>query len=76
MANGRLLVQPLDAEAPSVLAGSAPMVFALLEHSCSRDELVSALAFRYPDDDAAVIEAGVESGLLAMHDAGIIVMAP
>ena len=67
-------MQLLESTEPSVLSGSAPAVFALLEIGRSAPELVVELSRQYPED-RAVIEAGVASALTALLDASIIVTA-
>lgn len=62
---GRRLVQPLDAVTPSMLAGSAPLVWDLLETCDQVESVVAKLCERF-DDSVEVIGSGVDAALHMM----------
>ena len=75
LSNDRVLVQPLTAETPIVLAGSAPLIFELLKHCSFVDELVIELQ-RLFSDDPNVLRNGVESALASLLEASIVCSTP
>ncbi len=62
LARGRRLVQPLDAETPTQLAGSAPLIWDLLDIAPSVDDLVPELQSRFTDSPE-VIANGIRAAL-------------
>lgn len=62
---GRRLVQPLDAAAASLLAGSAPLVWDLLLQFRDIESIVEVLCERF-DDSPQIIGAGVSAAIEMM----------
>lgn len=61
----RRLVQPLDAATPTQLAGSAPLIWVLLEHHCTAEEITQVLLDRF-DSDVEAIRGGVADAISMM----------
>ena len=70
LAQGRRCVQPLNADTPTQLAGSAPMIWDLLADRGTVDEIVAMLQQQF-SDSPDVIASGVEAALNSFLDAGI-----
>lgn len=66
LAHGRRLVQALDAVEPTQLAGSAPLIWDLLDEHHSVDAVVAMLQQRF-SDAPDVIAAGVRTALSSMQ---------
>lgn len=67
----RLLVLGLDQDTPTELAGSAPTVWSVLEHTHDLGDILSALESVY-NDDPAVIAAGAKDALQYLVDADLV----
>jgi len=72
LAHGRRLVQPVTADVPTQLSGSAPMIWDLLDEHASVDAVVAMLQQRF-SDSPDVIAIGVRSALTSMIDSGLVV---
>ena len=70
LAQGRRFVQPLDADTPTQLSGSAPMIWDLLADHGSVDEIVAMLQQQF-SDSPDVIAGGVQVALNSFLDASI-----
>lgn len=75
LVGGRLLVQPIDAAAPTELGGSAPIIWELLEANEHLDDIRRLLADRF-NDEPAVIEQGTALAVRQLLDAGLIERQP
>lgn len=62
LANGRLLVQRVDADKAVQLAGSAPLIWELLDRKPTIRNIVDHLAQQF-SDPAETIEAGVRQAI-------------
>lgn len=71
LARGRRLVQPLGAETPTQLAGSAPLIWDLLEQRSSVDELVPELQSRFTDSPD-VIATGIRSAIAMFIESALV----
>lgn len=71
LAHGRRLVRALDAAEPTQLAGSAPLIWDLLDDHESVDAVVAMLQQRF-SDAPDVIAAGVRSALASMQQSGLV----
>lgn len=71
LARGRLLVQPLTADTPTQLAGSAPMIWELLEEHPSVDALVPELQSRFTDS-AETIAGGIRAAIAMFIDSSLV----
>jgi len=72
LSGGRSLVHVVNGAKPVELAGSAPVIWDLLDIFSNVDELAAALNQRYTDEPA-VIADGMWSALNLLRDAGLIV---
>lgn len=72
LSGGRRLVQAVGADAPTQLAGSAPMIWDLLATTSVGTEVVAAMQELY-SDAPSVIAQGVDLGLKSLHDAALVV---
>ena len=70
LARGRRFVQPLDAETPTQLSGSAPMIWDLLADHGSVDEIVAMLQQQF-SDAPDVIAGGVRIALQSFLEASL-----
>lgn len=70
LARGRRFVQPLDAETPTQLSGSAPMIWDLLADHGSIDEIVAMLQQQF-SDPPDVIAGGVQVALQSFLDTSL-----
>ena len=70
VARGRRFVQPLDADTPTQLSGSAPMIWDLLADHGSVDEIVAMLQQQF-SDSPDVIAGGVRVAIQSFLDAAI-----
>lgn len=75
LARARRLVQPTAAETPTQLAGSAPMIWDLLDECPSVDALVPALQERFTDAPQ-VIAGGIRSALQMFIDTSLVATVP
>jgi hypothetical protein len=71
LAYGRRLVHALDADAPTQLSGSAPLIWDLLADNNSVDEIVALLQQRF-SDPRDVIAAGVQAALGSLLQASLV----
>jgi hypothetical protein len=71
LAHGRRLVQALDADAPTQLSGSAPLIWDLLADNHSVDEIVALLQQRF-SDAPEVIADGVRVALDSLVQASLV----
>ena len=72
LAGGRRLVQVVGAETPTQLAGSAPMIWDLLDEHPRVDQIVAILQQQFSDPPEA-IASGVELGLNSLIEADLVV---
>lgn len=70
LAQGRRFVQPLEADTPTQLSGSAPMIWDLLDDHGSVDAIVAMLQQQF-SDAPDVIAGGVQVALNSFLDASI-----
>lgn len=70
LASGRRFVQPLDADTPTQLSGSAPMIWDLLAEHGSVGEIVAMLQQQF-SDPPDVIAGGVRVALDSFLDASL-----
>jgi len=71
LVGGRLLVLGLDHDTPTELAGSAPTVWSVLEHTQDLAGILAALETIY-DDDPEIISAGVQDALRNLVEADLV----
>jgi len=71
LAGHRRLVQVVDSEQPTQLAGSAPVIWDLLREHSTAEQLVAMLQQHY-SDSPEVIRSGLEVGLTYLVDAGLV----
>lgn len=72
LAYGRRLVQPLSADVPTQLSGSAPMIWDLLDEHRTVDAVVAMLQQRF-SDAPDVIADGVRAAIAAMMQSSLVV---
>ena len=72
LGRGRRFVQALDAATPSQLAGSAPIIWDLLDTHPSVDALTPELQKRF-NDSPEIIASGVRSALAMLIESSLIV---
>lgn len=72
LAQGRRFVQPLEAATPSQLAGSAPIIWDLLDTHPSVDALTPELQKRF-NDSPELIVAGIRAAVQMLIDSALIV---
>jgi hypothetical protein len=75
LGRGRRFVQALDAQAPTQMAGSAPMIWDLLDAHVSVNEVAAMLQQRF-SDSPEVIANGVRMAIESFLDASLIVEQP
>ncbi len=71
LARGRRLVQPLVADTPTQLAGSAPMIWDLLDAHPSVEAIVPELQSRFTDSPD-VIAGGVRAAISMFIDSSLV----
>lgn len=72
LSSGRRLVQAVGTDTPTQLAGSAPLIWDLLDENPQVDQLVAMLQQRF-SDAPEVIASGVELGLRSLIEAELVV---
>jgi len=72
LAGHRRFVQPLESEAPTQLAGSAPMIWDLLDYHPSVNTLVPELQLRFTDAPE-LIANGIRAALQMFIDSSLVV---
>lgn len=75
LSGGRSLIHVVNGAKPVELAGSAPVVWELLDIFSDVDELATALNQRYTDEPTVIAE-GMWAALNLLRDAGLIVERP
>lgn len=75
LGGGRRYVQPLDAEAPTLLSGSAPAIWDLLVEHSTVSGIAAVLQLRF-SDAPEVIDGGVRTALESFVDTHLIVETP
>ena len=73
LSGGRRLVQTVDALRAIQLAGSAPMIWDLLDENPEPEQVAAQLQQHF-SDPPTVIAAGVEVGLASLVDSKLVVV--